>query len=55
MRGLACILLLALSALLGAIASLWMAPAAPIVCLAVWLSDKAKALDPTNAQPGEHP
>lgn len=55
MRGLVCILLLALSALLGAFASLWMAPASPIVRLAVWLSDKAKALDPTNDQPGDRP
>ena len=51
MRGLCCILLLALSALLGALASLWMAPAAPVVRLAVWLSDRAKALDPSPSSP----
>lgn len=48
MRGLVCILLLGLSALLGAIASLWMAPAAPVVRLAIWLSDRAKAIDKLN-------
>lgn len=47
MRGLVCILLLALSALLGALASLWMASAAPVVRLAIWLSDRAKAIDPS--------
>lgn len=51
MRGLVCIVLLGLSALLGALASLWMAPAAPVVRLAVWLSDRAKAIDPSLSSP----
>lgn len=51
MRGLVCILLLVLSALLGALASLWMAPAAPVIRLAVWLSERAKALDTKTPTP----
>jgi hypothetical protein len=44
MRGLVSILMLALSSVLATLASIWMAPAAPVIRAATWLSDRATRL-----------
>lgn len=55
MRGLVSILMLALSSLLAALASIWMAPAAPVIRAATWLSDRASSLLSRNDGSGERP
>lgn len=52
MRGLVSILMLALSSLLATLASIWMAPAAPVIRAASWLSDKASEILDRN---DDHP
>lgn len=54
MRGLVSILMLALSSVLATLASIWMAPAAPVIRLATWLSDCATRLLSKN-EPGDRP